>query len=110
MVKPRLIHSSLCLEPACILPSSGTCVWAAAGAAVVPTYTADARSKWITDIPGLQTASGSTSQRIPPLVHMPPPLASAVLYGKHSFKGRLVKLRGGGGFNSAGASAAVRHW
>eukprot|EP00878_Enallax_costatus_P005795 GHUV01006076.1.p1 GENE.GHUV01006076.1~~GHUV01006076.1.p1 ORF type:complete len:167 (+),score=48.18 GHUV01006076.1:159-659(+) len=44
----------------------------------------DARSKWITDI-GIPSAAGSTHRNIPPLVHMPAPLVSQVLYGGVSF-------------------------
>jgi hypothetical protein len=51
----------------------------------------DSTSKWLTDIPGLVSASGSTSQRIPPLVHIPPPLASAVLYSQQDFAGALQR-------------------
>jgi hypothetical protein len=53
----------------------------------LPYDAADGKSKWLTDIPGPASAAGSTAQRIPPLVHMPPPLTSAVLYGRQQVKG-----------------------
>jgi hypothetical protein len=53
----------------------------------LPYVAADGKSKWWTDIPGLASAAGSTAQRILPLVHMPPPLTSAVLYGGQHVKG-----------------------
>lgn len=43
----------------------------------------DDRSKWVSDLNACSSAPGSTAQRIPPLVHLPPPMASAVLYGEH---------------------------
>ncbi|KAF8069529.1 phosphatidylinositol N-acetylglucosaminyltransferase subunit P [Scenedesmus sp. PABB004] len=52
-----------------------------------PTHPAtihDARSKWITQL-GLPSACASTERSIPPLVHMPAPLASRVLFGGEAF-------------------------
>jgi hypothetical protein len=49
--------------------------------------TADAHSKWITQL-GMQSAAASTQHSIPPLVHVPPHLASSVLYGGQNFQGK----------------------
>ncbi|WIA10196.1 hypothetical protein OEZ85_010399 [Tetradesmus obliquus] len=45
----------------------------------------DSKSKWITQL-GMPSAAASTTHSIPPLVHMPPHLASSVLYGGASFQ------------------------
>jgi hypothetical protein len=50
------------------------------------TIAADAKSKWITQL-GMPSAAASTQHSIPPLVHMPPHLASSVLYGGQNFQG-----------------------
>jgi hypothetical protein len=47
---------------------------------------ADAKSKWIMQL-GMPSAAASTQHSIPPLVHMPPHLASSVLYGEQNFQG-----------------------
>lgn len=52
----------------------------------------DSRSKWITQL-GLVSAAASTDQNIPPLVHMPAPVVSKVLYGGHDFTG-MTSARG----------------
>jgi hypothetical protein len=63
---------------ACILHMAwGPCATAA-------TAGADARSKWITQL-GLQSASAPAAASIPPLVHIPAPLVSRVLYGGENF-------------------------
>jgi hypothetical protein len=50
---------------------------------------ADAKSKWITQL-GMPSAAASTQHSIPPLVHMPPHLASSVLYGQQNFQGKVT--------------------
>ncbi|KAF6265378.1 PIG-P-domain-containing protein [Scenedesmus sp. NREL 46B-D3] len=46
----------------------------------------DANSKWVTQL-GMPSAAASTQHSIPPLVHLPPHLASGVLHGGHNFQG-----------------------
>jgi phosphatidylinositol glycan class P protein len=45
----------------------------------------DASSKWITAL-NRESAAAATDRSIPPLVHIPAPVASAVLYGCQDFK------------------------
>jgi hypothetical protein len=54
---------------------------------------ADARSKWAPEL-GLASAMGATARAIPPLLHVPPPVVSRVLFGGEGVAGERSHARG----------------
>jgi hypothetical protein len=50
----------------------------------------DPKSRWAQEL-GLCSSMGGTDRSIPPLMHLPPPVVSRVLYGGEGVRGGLVR-------------------